>query len=164
VPLGRGRGRGTTLTMTEHIYKQHNKSLLMYHLVAPVKYRRKVFTVEKEETLKQICLEIEKRYEIHFIKIGADHDHVHFLVQSVPTMSPTRLVNTIKGIMAKKIFEKHPEIKKDILWGGHFWTAGYYINTVGQFSNEKKNYIKNQKTPSSNYKQIYLNTNQQKLF
>ena len=149
---------------TKHILKQHNKSLLMYHLVTPVKYRRKVFTIEKEETLKQICLGIEERYEIHFIEIGADNDHVHFLIQSVPTIAPTKLVNTIKGIIAKKIFEKHPEIKKQ-LWGGHFWTAGYYINTVGKFSNEEmmKNYIKKQGTVQ-NYKQIYFNKNQLTLF
>ncbi len=117
----------------------------MYHLVCPVKYRRKVFTTEVENTLKNICLEIEKRYEIHFIEIGADEDHIHFLTQSIPTLSPKQLTQTIKSITAVQIFKQHPKIKKEILWGGMFWTKGYYINTVGKFANEEimRNYIKN---------------------
>jgi putative transposase len=149
---------------TDHILKSHNKSLLIYQLVCPAKYRREVFTKEIEETLKNICIEIEKRYEIHFIEIGSDNDHIHFLIQSIPSFSPTKIANTIKGITAREIFKQHPNIKK-ILWGGHFWTAGYYINTVGKFANEEmmKNYIKNQGIQKS-YKQIYFNKDQQSLF
>ena len=154
---------------TEHIYKKHNKSLLMYHLVCPVKYRRKVFTEEVEDTLKNICIEIEKKFEIYFIEIGTDKDHVHFLIQSIPAYSPKNLVQTIKSITAKQIFKIHPNIKKEILWGGKFWTEGYYINTVGKFGNEEmmKNYIKNQGIPKqekNNYKTIRFNPNQLSLF
>ena len=149
----------------KHILKSHNKSLLIYQLVCPVKYRRKVFTEEVENTLKEICIGIENRYEIYFIEVGADDDHIHFLIQSVPTFSPTQLTNKIKGITSRKIFEKYPHIKKNILWGGHFWTAGYYINTVGKFASLEmmKNYIKNQGVGKS-YKKIYVNKNQLSLF
>ena len=138
----------------------------MYQLVCPVKYRRAVFTKEVEETLKEVCIGIAERYEINFIEIGADNDHVHFLIQSIPTYSPTKLANLIKGITAREIFKQHPTIKKNILWGGHFWTAGYYINTVGKFANENmmRNYIKNQGAPKTNYKPIYLNKDQLVLF
>jgi len=151
---------------TEHILKSHNKSLLMYHLVCPVKYRRKVFTDKVENTLKNICLEIEKRYEIYFIEIGADKDHVHFLIQSIPKLSITKIITIIKSITAREIFKTHPTIKKEILWGGQFWTDGYYVNTVGKFSNEEmmKNYIRNQGKEKRNYKQIYFNPNQPTLF
>ena len=151
---------------TEHILKSHNKSLLMYQLVCPIKYRRKVLTKEVEISLKNICIGLEKRYEVSFIEIGADNDHVHFLIQSVPTYSPAKLANIIKGITARELFKKHPEIKK-ILWGGNLWTAGYYINTVGKFANEEmmKNYIKNQgAVDKKNYQRIYYNKNQATLF
>jgi len=150
---------------TEHILKSHNKSLLLYHLVCPVKYRRKVFTKEVENTLKNICIEIEKRYEIYFIEIGTDNDHVHFLIQTIPNISPKQLAQTVKSITAIQIFKKHPKIKKEILWGWQFWTNGYYINTVGKFSNEEmmKNYIKNQGN-KKDYKKIHFNPNQLKLF
>jgi len=139
--------------MTEHVTKRHNRNLLLYHLVCPAKYRRNIFTKEVEEGLKQICLEIEKCYEIGYIEIGTDEDHVHFLIQSVPVIPPSTIVQITKSITAKELFKRHPEVKKK-LWGGKLWTSGYYINTVGQFGNEKviANYVKNQ---GKQYTQIH---------
>jgi len=141
--------------MEKHIHKSHNKTLLLYHLVFPAKYRRKVFDENVDKTLKTICLEISDRYEIHFIEIGNDLDHVHFLVQSVPMLSITKIVTIIKSITAREIFREHPEVKK-ILWGGSLWSSGYYANTVGQFSNSEviKQYIKNQ-GKESEYKKLH---------
>ena len=67
----------------------------MYHLVFPAKYRRAVFDIDVDKVLKEVCLDIEKRYEVKFLEIGTDSDHVHFLVQSVPTYSVTKLVTMI---------------------------------------------------------------------
>jgi REP element-mobilizing transposase RayT len=129
----------------EHIKKRHNKTLLLYHLVFPVKYRRKVLSKKVSDTLKDLCVEISQRYEINFVEIGTDEDHVHFLVQSVPILSITRIISIIKSITAREIFKKHPEIKK-ILWGGNLWTSGYYANTVGQYANREiiARYVQNQ--------------------
>ena len=132
--------------MSVYKHKSHNVSVIMYHIVCPVKYRRIIFEKEKyDNSLKEICLEISKRYEITFIEIGTEEDHVHFLVQSAPSYSPSKIVQIIKSIIAKQMFKKHPEIKKK-LWGGEFWSKGYFLNTVGQYSNEEaiKMYIKNQ--------------------
>ena len=131
--------------MSKHILKSHNKTLLLYHLVFPVKYRREAITESVSTTLKEICLGISERYEIHFIEIGLDTEHVHFLIQSVPALSMTQIVRVIKSITAKKIFEHHPEVKNQ-LWGGNFWTSGYYANTVGQYGNEAviKKYVESQ--------------------
>jgi REP element-mobilizing transposase RayT len=117
----------------------------MYHFVCPAKYRRSVFSKEVDETLKEICLEISKRYEIEFLEIGTDKNHVHFLVQSVPSYSPTKIIQTIKSITAREILAKHPEVKKK-LWGGQFWSDGYFVNTVSKFGSEAtiRNYVKNQ--------------------
>jgi REP element-mobilizing transposase RayT len=127
------------------MYKKHNVSVLLYHLVCPTKYRRAVITPEVDEKLKEICEQISLRYEIEFLEIGTDADHVHFLVQSVPMYSPTKIVRTIKSITAKEIFRQMPEVKKQ-LWGGEFWSDGYYISTVGAHNSEEamKSYIKNQ--------------------
>jgi len=124
-------------------------------MVFPLKYRKCVITEEVGESLKTICLEISKRYEIEFVEIGYESDHVHFLVQSVPTMCVTEIVRTIKSITAKKIFQHHPEIKAK-LWGGNFWTSGYYANTVAQYSNEEviQEYVKNQ-GKQEEYKKVY---------
>ena len=139
--------------MAGHIIKSHNKSLLIYHLVCPAKFRKKIFTKEVENTLVEICKEIQVCYEINFIEIGADVDHVHFLIQSTPMRSPTTIVRTIKSITARLLFKKYPELKT-ILLGSQLWTDGYYINTVSRYGGEKQiqNYIKNQ---GMNYKTDY---------
>lgn len=139
--------------MSKHILKSHNKTVLLYHIVLPVRYRRKVFNKEIEETLKELCIGISQRYEIYFVEIGSDEDHIHFLIQSVPKVSITEIVKTIKSITAKHIFKRHPEVKT-MLWGGKFWTSGYYANTVGQYGNEDmiKEYVKGQ---GQDYSKIY---------
>ena len=63
----------------------------MYHLVCAAKYRRVVMSERVDEVLRAACIEIEKRWEIVFLEIGLDRDHAHFLIQSVPAYSPTRI-------------------------------------------------------------------------
>ena len=97
--------------MGKLIRKHHNVSLLMYHFVFVAKYRRLVITEDVDELLRDICLEISKRYEIKFLEIGTEGDHVHFLIQSVPTYSPTKIVTRVKSITARKIFSEVPSSK-----------------------------------------------------
>ena len=103
--------------------------------------------------MKEICIGIGERYEVHFVEIGVDEDHVHFLLQSVPMQSPSRIVKLVKSISAIELFKRHPEVK-EYLWGGHFWTSGYYINTVGASGNEQviREYVQSQ---GKEYRQIY---------
>jgi len=115
--------------MDDHIKKMHNKTLLLYHIVFPVKYRNSVITEELGKGLKDICLDISARYEINFLEIGYEENHVHFLIQSVPSLSISEICMKVKSITAKEIFRRFPEVKSK-LWGGNFWTSGYYANTV----------------------------------
>ena len=80
-----------------------------------------------------------------FLEIGVDKDHVHFLVQSVPMYSPKKIVQIIKSITAREVFKRCPEVKKQ-LWGGQFWTDGYFVSTVGKHGNEDMiaRYVKEQ--------------------
>ena len=93
----------------------------------------------------ETCREIEKRYEIQFVEIGTDEDHVHFLVQSVPSYSVTKLVTMIKSLTAREIFKKCAYVKNE-LWGSELWTDGYFASTVGKHGNEKTigTYVENQ--------------------
>ena len=90
---------------------------MLYHLVCPAKYRKVVFDEKVDVTIKNICNEISMRYEIQYLEIGTDKDHVHFLIQSVPTYSGTKIAQLTKSITAKEIFKRHPEVKKLFLWG-----------------------------------------------
>ena len=131
--------------MSEYIHKSHNVTILLYHLVFPAKYRKAVFDEQVDEVLREVCLDIEKRYEIKFVEIGVDKDHVHFLVQSVRTYSVTKLVTMIKSLTAREVFKRCPPVKQK-LWEGEFWSDGYFASTVGKQGDEGMiaSYVKNQ--------------------
>ena len=139
--------------MSEYAHKSHNVTVLIYHLVFPAKYRRAVFDEHVDSVLKEVCLEIEKRYQIKFLEIGTDKDHIHFLVQSVPRYSVTKIVTMIKSLTAREIFKRCPEVKRQ-LWGGEFWNDGYFASTVGKHGNEEmiQHYVKKQ---GKEYQKIY---------
>ena len=125
--------------------KSHTVSVLIYHYVCPAKYRKVVIDKQVDEILKEICLEIARRYQIEFIEIGTDKDHVHFLIQSVPTYSPTKIIQRVKRLTAREIFKRAPEVKQK-LWGGEFWSDGYYVSMVGRQGSEDtiRKYVKEQ--------------------
>jgi REP element-mobilizing transposase RayT len=145
--------------MSRLIHKSHNVSVLLYHAVFPAKYRRVVFDEAVDAAVREVCLEISQRYEIEFVEIGTDGDHVHFLVQSVPTYSPTRIITILKSLTAREVFKRCPHVKKK-LWGGEFWSDGYFVSTVGPQGNENTilNYVRDQgkeKGQDVTYEQLY---------
>ena len=150
--------------MSQLVRKRHNVSILLYHIVCPAKYRRIVFSEEVDQVLKAVCLDIAQRYDIVFVEIGTDQDHVHFLVQSVPSYSPTKIVKMIKSMTAREVFKRVPTVKKQ-LWGGEFWSKGYFISTVGRHGNEEviRQYVKNQGDEKT-YKQVHRQDLQLELF
>ena len=148
--------------MSHLIRSSHNVSILVYHFVCPAEYRRAVIDEKVDRVLKDVCLEIAKRYQIEFLEIGTDKNHVHFLVQSVPSYSPTKIITMIKSLTAREVFARVPSVKKQ-LWGGEFWSNGYYVGTVGQHATEAviKQYVKNQ---GQEEEYVQLHVQQLKLF
>jgi putative transposase len=94
-----------------------------------------VFSKEVDITIKEVCIEISKRYDINFLEIGTDKNRVHFLIQSDPVLSPSRIIQAVKSITAREVFKKHPEVRQK-LWGGEFWSDGFFVNTVSKFGDE----------------------------
>ena len=105
-----------------------------------------------------------KRHNVSSLEIGTDKDHVHFLVQSVPSYSPTKIVKLIKSLTAREIFHRVPTVKKR-LWGGEFWSKGYCISTVGRHGNEEviRQYVRQQGSEKG-YAQLHRQDVQLGLF
>lgn len=116
-----------------------------YHIVFPVKYRVALMSEPIVQYIKEIAIEISKRYELEVEEIGCDINHIHLLCSFHPKYAIGKVVRLFKSITGRKLFEKFPEIKKD-LWGGEFWSDGYYVSTIGERGNIKtlEKYIKNQ--------------------
>ncbi|MGK0456122.1 MAG: REP element-mobilizing transposase RayT [Lentimonas sp.] len=140
--------------MSVYVHKSHHVSILLYHLVFPAKYRRAVLDTEVDLHIRDVCLEIEQRYELKFLEIGSGGDHVHFLVQSVPKNSVTSLVTLIKSLTARELFKRCPHVKKQ-LWGGEFWSDGYFASTVSKHGDESTiaNYVSSQ--GKGNYEKLH---------
>lgn len=105
----------------------HKVFKIKYHFVFCIKYRKDLFLNEKYvETVKNVCRGLEERYSMKFETIGFDEDHVHFLLQAVPRYSPSQVFRVVKSITAIQLFEKHPDLRKE-LWGGEFWSDGVLL-------------------------------------
>ena len=111
----------------------------------PVKYRKALLDDGVSKALKGIAKGLEERYDLDREQIGTDGDHVHLLVSFHPKYSIGQFVRLFKSITAKQVFLQFPSIKKD-LWGGKFWSDGYYAATVGEHGNWSvvEAYVKNQ--------------------
>ena len=116
-----------------------------YHLVFPVKYRKALLSPEVERAVLEISEEIGERYEIEFEQLGFDKDHIHILCSFHPKYSIGEVVRKFKSITGRELFSRFPKLKKD-LWGGEFWTNGYYASTVGEGGNWSvvEKYVRNQ--------------------
>ena len=124
----------------------HKVFKIKYHFVFCIKYRKDLFLEEKYvNTIKEVCKGVENRYSMQFEMMGFDEDHVHFLVKSIPRISPSQIFRVVKSITAIKLFELHPDLKKE-LWGGEFWSDGGFVGTVGEGINADiiRSYIRNQ--------------------
>ena len=124
----------------------HKVFKIKYHFVFCIKYRKDLFLEENYvEFLREVCKSIEERYSIIFETLGFNEDHVHFMIQTFPRFSPSEVFRIVKSITARKLFEKYPEIKKE-LWGGQFWSDGGFVGTVGEGINAEiiRKYIQSQ--------------------
>ena len=128
-----------------------------YHIVFPVKYRKALLDEEVVGIIRETAVGIGERYAIEMEAMGMDKDHVHILCSTHPKMSPGEVVRVFKSITAREIFRGRPIVRKE-LWGGEFWTDGYYVATVGERGNWKtvEEYIMSQGKPKEELKQLEL--------
>ena len=129
----------------EKWYWYHNVSECYYHIQLTIKYRKSLFKKEIEKKILEILSGFKDRYELEVNTVGFDKNHVHILCKFLSKYSGGQVVRLIKSITSKQIFSSFPEIKKE-LWGGEFWSDGYYIGTVSGRGDRKviEKYIKNQ--------------------
>ena len=128
-----------------------------YHIVFPVKYRKALIGDEVKATITETAEAIAERYAISMEAIVCDKDHIHLLCGAHPKVAPGRIVQIFKSITAREIFRRKPSIKKE-LWGGEFWTDGYYVATVGERANwdTVEDYIRKQGKSKTDLTQLKL--------
>jgi putative transposase len=114
-----------------------------YHVVIVPKYRYKVFGKDLKKAvrdeLKKLCLWMK----ITIIEGHVCKDHVHMCIAIPPKIAVSEAIATLKGKTAIRMFNKYPELRKRY-WGSHFWSRGYYVNTVGKNEEQIRQYIREQ--------------------
>ena len=111
-------------------YAAHCSYRIRYHMVFVLKYRKELISELVFNELKDILEGISERYYLSFQAVGTDKNHLHVLVEAAPRYSPSRVVQICKSVTAVQLFKRLPELK-DVLWGGHLWSEGGHIDTVG---------------------------------
>jgi len=110
-----------------------------------IKYRKPLFKPAIEGLIAKVLKGLKERYSIEVYLIGFDKNHIHILCRFLPKYSGTQVVRLIKSITSQIIFKQVPAVKQ-WLWGGEFWSDGYYISTVSGRGDHKiiEQYIKKQ--------------------
>ncbi len=122
-----------------------------------MKYREALLDKEVVQIIKETAIGIQERYAIEIEGMGMDKDHIHILCGAHPKVPPGQIVETLKSITGREIFRGKPSVKKE-LWGGEFWTDGYYVATVGEIGKWRtvEEYIQEQGKPKEELKQLEL--------
>ncbi|WP_298776734.1 IS200/IS605 family transposase [uncultured Shewanella sp.] len=123
----------------------HHVFRLMYHFVWIPKYRRKVFSEPYREMMKRIIHKVGFDYDIDIVELEIPEDHIHMVVRSEPKISPSHIMQVIKSISAREFFKCYPEIKRRYFWGGKLWTQSYFVETIGNATEDTiRKYVQNQ--------------------
>ncbi len=135
----------------------HCEWQIHYHIVFPVKYRKLLLKARVIEVIQATSIGITERYAIEIEGLGMDLDHIHLLCGAHPKMSTGEIVRIYKSITAREVFRQIPEVKRE-LWGGEFWSDGYYVGTVGERGNWSvvEKYVREHGKPKEELKQLNL--------
>jgi putative transposase len=122
----------------------HSRFDLKYHFVWITKYRKGVLAGEVGLRLRELVREICRTYEIEILQGSISRDHVHILVSCPPTLSPSKIMQYIKGKSSRKLLMEFRHLQK-MFWGRHLWARGYFVASSGNVTDEViKEYIRQQ--------------------
>ena len=103
---------------------------LKYHFVWIPKYRKMILREDISKKVEEVFREIAKVYEFDIERMAVVEDHVHIFLGAPPKYSPGEIVRVLKSKSAKVVFREFPEVREE-LWGGEFWSDGYFVRSVG---------------------------------
>ena len=103
---------------------------LKYHFVWIPKYRKMKLSEEIAKRVEEVFGEIAEVYEFEIDRMAVVEDHVHIFLSAPPKYAPGEIVRILKSRSAKVVFKEFRDVRKE-LWGGEFWSDGYFVRSVG---------------------------------
>ncbi len=115
-----------------------------YHIVWTPKYR---FRILRNKVGKDVYRSIHvycQQLGCIVLELNVQIDHVHLVVKIPPKLSISKLMGALKGKIALKLFSKYPYLRKNKMWGNHFWQRGYFVDSVGIHEEIIRRYVRHQ--------------------
>jgi len=113
----------------------HSRLDIQYHFVWVTNYRKKVLTGAVGERVRDLIREVCRTNEIEIVQGAVSADHVHVLLSCPPTLSPSKIMQYIKGKTSRKLMMEFKHVQKQY-WGRHFWARGYFVASSGNVTDE----------------------------
>jgi putative transposase len=119
------------------------------HLVFVTKYRRKVFDGDAIERLRTMFTKVCEDFEAQLVELDGEDDHVHLLVNYAPSISVSKLVNSLKGASSRRLRTERPDIAKRDYWRASLWSPSYFAASCGGAPiSVLRQYIEQQASPA----------------
>jgi putative transposase len=110
---------------------RHCAFILHAHLVFVTKYRHKVFTdlhlKRMEEIMRAVCAD----FETELVEFNGENNHVHLLVNFLPKVALSKLVNSLKGVSSRRLRQEFPELVRHYYRANRLWSGSYFAGSVG---------------------------------
>ena len=130
--------------MERYRTSSHSRYDIKYHFVWITKYRKRVLTGEVGTRLRDLVREVCKTLDIEILEGAVSSDHVHVLLSCPPNLSPSKIMQYIKGKSSRKLMMEFRHIQK-AFWGRHLWARGYFAASSGNVTDEViQEYIRQQ--------------------
>jgi putative transposase len=113
-------------------------------VVTVPKYRHRVLTGEVGQEVKNCIQVFSGQLGCEVVELNIQQDHIHLISNVPPKVSISKLMGTVKGRTAIRVFSKFPYLKQKPYWGNHFWAPGYCVDTVGLDAEMIQEYVKYQ--------------------
>lgn len=128
----------------QYRHTSHTTYSCMYHLVWITKYRKKVLSGDIGYRCREIIRQVCNTEKVQILKGAIGPDHVHLLLEILPYMAVSRIVQHLKGESSRKLQMEFPQPRKQF-WGQHFWQIGYFVSTTGSVNERTvREYIQTQ--------------------
>jgi putative transposase len=121
--------------MENYRNNSHSRYDIKYHFVWITKYRKPILTGEVGVRVRNLVREICRTNEIEILQGAVSKDHVHVLLSCPPNLSPSKIMQYIKGKSSRKLMMEFRHLQKEF-WGRHLWARGYFVATSGNVTDE----------------------------
>ena len=120
---------------SKYLHRGHTVTDIKYHFVWVTKYRYPVLKGVMALRARDIVREVCEAREITIIKGVVSKEHVHMFAACPPQMSPSKVMQWVKGRSSRKLQQEFAELRKRY-WGQHLWARGYFCASSGTVTDE----------------------------